>query len=282
MTSSTAPGLTVIFGASSDVGRRLTVLLLDKGYAVRAVAKDFNDLDARADRVQGDFGSARELTADAATVVSCAHARFLPGLLSNIPKSAQLICLGSAWRYSRVPNERADQVREAEAVFLASGIRGLMMHPTMIYGGSQERNLQSLLSILRVCPVLPLPGGGKNLVQPIHVDDVAACLLSACTRVWERPQIINIAGPRSLTWRCMAETLARAARLRFVPVSIPLSPSIFITAVLYAASFGRLVHPNVLRRFRENVDFSIHGMTESLSVKPRELDDGVRQMLADQ
>lgn len=273
-------GMVVIFGASSDVGRRLTALLLDRGSPIRVVARDLQDLDARAERVCGDISSAADFVQGASKVISCAHARFIPHLLSVLPPATELVCLGSAWRHSRVPNPRADQVRAAEAAFLSSGAQGIMMHPTMMYGGTQEQNLQRLLRLLRICPVLPLPGGGKNLVQPIHVDDVANCLYAASTRTWVGAHVITIAGPRALTWRDMTATLARVARVPFIPVSVPLSAAILAASALHALTLGRGFDPNVLRRFREDVQHSTDAMTRMLSVSPRELDDGLEQMLA--
>ena len=66
----------------------------------------------------------------------------------------------------------ARRVIAGEAAFLASGRSGVMLHPTMIYGAQGEDNVQRLAALLRRLPIVPLPGGGKALVQPIHQDDV--------------------------------------------------------------------------------------------------------------
>lgn len=71
-----------------------------------------------------------------------------------------------------------------------------MLHPAMLYGAAQERNIHRLLSFIRRFPVLPVPGGGRHLVQPIHVDDVAACLAAAVKRNWSGSHVIPIAGPK--------------------------------------------------------------------------------------
>ena len=54
-----------------------------------------------------------------------------------------------------------------------------MLHPTMIYGAQGEDNVQRLAALLRRLPFVPLPGGGRALVQPIHQDDVTRAIRAA-------------------------------------------------------------------------------------------------------
>jgi len=54
-----------------------------------------------------------------------------------------------------------------------------MLHAAMIYGGSQENNVQRLLGAIRRFRTLPVPGGGRQIVQPIYIDDVVECLFRA-------------------------------------------------------------------------------------------------------
>ena len=49
----------------------------------------------------------------------------------------------------------------------------------MIYGAPGDRNLSRLLAVLRRAPLLPVPGGGRHLQQPVHVADVADAVLNA-------------------------------------------------------------------------------------------------------
>jgi hypothetical protein len=142
----------VIFGASSDLGRRLGDRLRDNGIVYRAVSRSIEGA------VYADLGTGsnvKNAMADARIIVSCAHARYTATILKEAPADATLILVGSAWLYSRVANPRADAVRQAEAFFLAGCHKGVMLHPTMIYGGNQENNLRRLLLTIRRLPVIP-------------------------------------------------------------------------------------------------------------------------------
>jgi uncharacterized protein YbjT (DUF2867 family) len=256
--------------------------LLDDGLDVRLVARDASDLDRRAERVTGDMSAAARLTRDADVVVSCAHARHGFQLLEGLPDRVQhIVLVGSAWRYSRVPNPDADAVRQAEQAFIASRRNGVMLHPTMIYGGRQENNLRRLLNAIQRSPILPLPGGGKHLVQPIHVDDVAASIAAAVKRTWKGPSVIPIAGPRAIRWRDMAAICIDVLGRRCWMMPVPLRPAIDAVKFLRMLGIPMPIDANELLRFREDVNLPTAAMRNELSVLPRDFETGLRQMLAE-
>lgn len=272
----------VIFGASSDLGRQAAKRLLDCGKRLRLVARAPSGLDPRAEHVVGTISDAASIAAGADTVISCAYARFTSELLRELPNTVrQLVLVGSAWRFSRDSNPVADDVRAAEAEFLRSNRNGVMLHPTMIYGGARERNLQRLLAIIRRWPVLPLPGGGRHLVQPIHVDDAAAAIVAAVERPWNGPHVIPIAGPSPMPWREMALACARELGYRRVLLPVPLGPVIGLLSLLQRLGLEPPLEPTVLRRFREDVSVSTAAMTSQLGVTPRPFAIGLRQALSE-
>jgi nucleoside-diphosphate-sugar epimerase len=272
----------VVFGASSDIGRRATAQLLDAGLKVRLVARDPSSLDDRAERATGDISMASRIAHDAEQVVSCAHARFVPELIEQLPLSVkQLVLIGSAWRYSNVRNPLADKVRTAERAFVSSGRSGVMLHPTMIYGGSQERNLQRLLTFIRRSPVIVMPGGGRHLVQPVHVDDVAACIYAAVRRPWEGANVIPVVGPKPIQWQDMARACIMCLDLSRIVLPVPLAPAIHLLALAEWIGLTLPLKSGVLRRFREDVNLPTALMQSELGISPRPFEVGLRQALAE-
>src|ERR1700721_3003948 len=47
-----------------------------------------------------------------------------------------------------------------------------------------EDNVQRLAALLRRLPIVPLPDGGRALVQPIHQDDVTRAIRVALEHPW--------------------------------------------------------------------------------------------------
>lgn len=265
----------VIFGASSDVGRRLAAKLTDARLDFRKISRSGGD-DIKADLSTGV--GVQEAMQGVDTVVSCAHSEFTDRILSAMPQSVSKVVLtGSTWRYSSVPNSRADQVRAAEVSFLKSNRSGVMLHPTMIYGGAQENNIKRLLQAIRLLPIIPAPGGGNQIVQPIYIDDVVDCIFAAITKDWRGAHVVALAGP-AITWREMVRSCAASIHCSKPIVSVPASPIVFALTILNKIGVG--IDANIVRRFRENTNVSVVEMVEHLSVQPRHFEDGIREAVA--
>lgn len=260
-----------IFGATTDLGTRLTGELRAAGHEVRCVSRS-EGLEAVADLETGANVAAAMQGSD--VVVSCAHARYTATILTNLPlASTTIVLMGSAWRYSRVPNARADQVRSAEKLFLSKKFNGVMLHPTMIYGGRQENNIRRLLGVIRSLPVIPAPGGGYQLVRPIYVDDVVRALFIATQTHWSNKHVIGLSGP-PLTWRKMAELCAASIERRRPIVNVPTAPLIALLSLLDRFGINPL-DPNIIRRFKEDVNVSSAEMIELLAIQPRDFESGI-------
>jgi nucleoside-diphosphate-sugar epimerase len=148
-----------------------------------------------------------------------------------------------------------------------------MLHPAMIYGGNQENNIRRLLEVMRKIPFIPAPGGGRQIVCPIYIDDLVDCLVNSAKRNWEGKYILGVAGP-PLTWRRMAQICAHSIGLRRPIVYVPAQATVWILELIKRLGI-KAVDPNVVRRFGENVDISIVRMREILSVTPRSFEAGI-------
>ena len=206
-------------------------------------------------------------------VISTAHARHATAIIAAAPPDARLIFLGSTRRYSRWPDAHGDGVREGEAAFLASGRAGVMLHPTMIYGAEGEDNVQRLAALMRRLPILPLPGGGRALVQPIHQSDVTRAVLAA---LHHGQGAITIAGPAALPYAEFCAAVARAAGLaprRILP--IPAALLIAASPLTLLPGLPR-IRASEVRRLTEDKAFDITAM-RALGVVPIPLAEGLRR-----
>ena len=270
-----------VVGASGRSGAALCRALLARGVLFVPVVRDPARWAARG--LPGvprlaDLANPTALAAalgDACRVASCAHARHAPAILTTAPGTCRLVFLGSTRKFTRWPDAHGQGVLAGEAAFLASGRPGAMLHPTMIYGAEGEDNVQRLARLLRRLPAVPLPGGGRNLVQPIYQDDVTRCLLAALDRAWSGPESLVIAGPGALPYRDFVGAVARAAGLappRIVPVPLL---SLRLLAPLTRLPGLPRVRGAELRRLMEDKAFSIAAMRERLGVEPVPLEDGL-------
>jgi nucleoside-diphosphate-sugar epimerase len=223
-----------------------------------------------------DPAALRTALADATHIVSCAHARHAPAVIGAAPPEATLVFMGSTRKFTRWPDMHGDGVTRGEAAFLASGRRGVMLHPTMIYGAAGENNVQRLAALLRRLPFVPLPGGGRALVQPIYQDDVTAAIRAALTVAWDGPCSLVIAGPSPVSYGDFVRMIAAAAGLprpRIMPVAA--------APLLLAAAATRLlpgiptIHAAEIRRLMEDKAFDIAAMRQILGIDPLALAEGL-------
>jgi len=209
-------------------------------------------------------------------IVSCAHARHAPAILAAAPPDASFIFLGSTRKFTRWPDAHGNGVLAGETAFLASGRRGVMLHPTMIYGAQGEDNVQRLAALLKKLPVVPLPDGGRALVQPIHQDDVTASIRAALALPWTGPDSLVIAGPVPLTYADFVRAVAFAAGLptpKILPIpAVPLRLAAPLTAAL---PFLPRIRADEIRRLTEDKAFPIEAMVSRLGVTPRTLVQGL-------
>jgi uncharacterized protein YbjT (DUF2867 family) len=174
----------------------------------------------------------------------------------------------------------------AEEKIRSSRLNWTILRPTMIYGAPGDRNMARLLALLararrRLSPgglplVLPVPGGGGQLQQPVHVADVAAAVLTAVDRPAAWTRSYDIAGPEPLTFAELlrASGAAIGCRVRVVPV--PLAPVIAFSRCCERAGRQPAIRAEQWARLAEDKAFSVDAAVRDLKYAPRPFGEGIR------
>lgn len=269
-----------VIGATGRSGAALCRSLLDDGVEIVPVVRDaarWATTGLSGEHRLADLtgaGLSGALTG-ATRIVSCAHARHLPAILAAAPPNARLIALGSTRKFTRWPDAHGDGVIAGERALLGSGRSGAILHPTMIYGAAGEDNVQRLAALIGRLPAVPLPGGGRALVQPIHQSDVTRSLRAALDIDWTGPEAVVIAGLTPLPYADFVRAIAAAAGLRrprIVPV--PAGLLLALSPLTGLPGLPR-IRPSEIRRLLEDKAFGIEAMRSRLGIDPIPLATGL-------
>ena len=277
-----------VLGATGKTGRYLVAELCERGHAVTAIGRSevrLARLDPRAARIVADLERIDGIEValkGVEAVVSLAHARHTGAVLAALPKSCRRVVLtGSTRRFTSLPDPAGDQVRAAEEAFGASDRAGVMLHPSMIYGAPDDRNVNRILRYLKRWPKwlpvpVPLPAGGRRTVQPVFVDDVVAAFVGALMRPSAPGAPVIVAGPEPMRYAEMVRECARALGRRAVILPLPLWLGIAAASVLQMMRLRGAPKPAELRRAGEDKEFDVAPLEKRLGVRPRAFAEGLR------
>jgi uncharacterized protein YbjT (DUF2867 family) len=272
-----------VIGATGQTGPHVVRALIAAGHEVTAVARSaakLATLDPRARSVVADAANRAQLAAaleGAEAVVTLAPHQLLPEVLAALPGSCRRIVVsGSIRKYSRFRDAGARSARRVDDVMRSSGREYVVLNYSMIYGGREDRTVGRLKALMRRATVIPLPDGGRHLVQPIHVSDMAVAVAAAVTRPEVAGASIDVAGPRAFPYREMVEACGAWLTRRVTIVPLPAFP--FVAAETVAGWFGvTLPYIGELARMAEDKNIDIGPMRSRLGVEPIDFAEGLRR-----
>jgi len=126
--------------------------------------------------------------------------------------------------------------REGEEAVRSSGVPHTVLRPPLMYGPGDVKHLGRVLALMERFPLLPLPGDGRYMRQPLYVGDLCGVILAAL----ERPPtgaVHNVIGHERIDFVELLRRIRalRGVRCALLPVPLPL----FRLAVALQARLAR-------------------------------------------
>jgi len=265
-----------VTGSTSPVGRRVLRFLLAKDWNLRCLLRSPNpELEALSPGRLTSVGGNLEDPAPWEHALEGAHAVIHLAPIALVPPVVdaalrrdvrRLIALSSTRLFTRFEDPLLAGIERGEAALEASPLHYTLLRPAMIYGAGPDANVDRLVRWLDRRSWLPLIGGGRGRVQPVHADDVADAVLRCLERPVETDRLaLTLAGPQPMTWRAMAEAVAknRGVRLRWIPV--PRVLAVAGAACLDALPRRRRSYGGMISRLFEDRAFDISATSTALA-----------------
>jgi uncharacterized protein YbjT (DUF2867 family) len=111
---------------------------------------------------------------------------------------------------------------DSERLVEGAAIPHVIFRPSFIFG-TDGGILPTFAKLARLSPVTPIVGNGKQRIQPIWADDVAAYFAEATSRPDAAGRLFELGGPDAVTWNEFWERLKRARGLRRPSLHVPMS-----------------------------------------------------------
>src|SRR5690606_6373167 len=154
----------------------------------------------------------------------------------------------------------------AEEILRGSGIDHAIARPSLVFApqGPSTRWFAQLASL----PLLPLPGGGIQSIQPVHLHD----LVDALVRLVEAPQVptsLDVVGPQPLALRAYLGLFRRALGTAGWVLPVPAALARVGARALAAVSPRLPVDPDALTMLEAGSTADPAPMTRWLGRQPR-------------
>lgn len=135
---------------------------------------------------------------------------------------AYLVHLSSSVTESVAVDWYTESKEHQERIVVQSGLPHVVLRPTLMFGWFDRKHIGWLARFMQRIPILPIPGSGRYLRQPLYVGDLCDIVMSCIDK---RPNnaAYNISGQETIDYIDLMREVKKACNARAAIVRIPYS-----------------------------------------------------------
>jgi uncharacterized protein YbjT (DUF2867 family) len=279
-----------VTGATGFTGQRVVRELIARDLEVVALVRPKDGLEAarrpgldpRVRVVEGDLGDPARLRVlldggDAFVHVASLGFGHAPAVVAAVDESGvkRSVFFSSTSLFTRLQAPSKATRGAAEELVRSARSDWTVLRPTMIYGDAGDRNLSRLIRFLARSPVVPLPGGGRALIQPVHVDDLGQAAVDALLSDAARRREYDLPGAQASPLREVVEHIARLLARRPWIFHVPLAPAALAAALWSMTGLPPRIRREQVLRLCEDKAFSFDAARRDFGYRPRGWREGL-------
>jgi len=132
-----------------------------------------------------------------------------------------IVHISSSVFNSMAVDDYTETKKAQEAVVVASGIKHVVLRPTLMFGWFDRKHLGWLARFMGRAPVFPIPGSGRYVRQPLYAADFCDIIVAAITR--EVTGTYNISGQERIDYIDLIRAVKDATRSKVLIQKVPYS-----------------------------------------------------------
>jgi uncharacterized protein YbjT (DUF2867 family) len=230
----------LVTGGTGFVGPHVVRAIQDAGHDVRALVR--RGSVPGAERAEGDMTDAESLRRAAQGVdavvhlvairqgkqeqfqrvmVDGTHDLLAAAREAGVAHFVHMSALGTSEETKDlVPYYRAKWLQEG--LVRESGLEHVIFRPSFVFG-KDGGIIPTFRKLAKVAPVTPIIGSGRQRIQPIWVDDVAAYFARALAKPEAKNRTFELGGPDIVSWDEFWMRLKRALGVRRPSLHVPMA-----------------------------------------------------------
>jgi len=288
-----------IAGGTSFLGKRVVKKFLAEGMHLRCLFRS-EAAKIKLSELQKDFKDSLELigsnldNADslayslkgintAIYMVRLEYTDFVKNFLEAALKCGlkRVIFISSTTTMLPTENKFKTMKLASEELIKKSGINYTILRPAMIYGGKEDNNFFKMLSFIRKKGFFVIFGSGKNLIQPIHVDDVAKAIF----KVIDNPVTYNktyvICGRDAIQYNEMLLIVRKILGLNFRIIKLPIGASKFAVNIYKKIVKKSDFNSDQIERMKIDKAYSYEEAGKDFGFSPMSFMEGIKKEIID-
>ena len=223
----------LITGASSTLGKNLTIKLLEKKqFSIRLLEHRSPVCRENCEIFQGDLQIINSLDRVCSEVDTVFHLAALThsssgkeyfeineegtkNLIAACKKNnvRRFIFVSSAAASEEGGDYGVSKLR-CEKWVRESGLDWVILRPSEVYGIQMEVGIEKLVAWVEKYPIIPVIGDGSCFLSPVSVDDVVKVMVEILMDVSIKKETLNLCGPEKMTMNELIDRLAEIQKVQ--------------------------------------------------------------------